>query len=425
MKRFFIILFAGISLFASCSKQGNEPAPPIPVEPDIPAPSDGKFTLPAVRLTFSGVLDLENYCSGNFVILDPDKHYSETDDLRGSMRIRGRGNSTWGMPKKPVKLKFDTKSEVLGMPAEKDWALLANYADKSLLRNSLGMEISRIMGFSWTPRHVPCEVYFNGSYEGVYDLFEHKETGKNKVNIDTEKDFYLEIEQDFDEPNYFTTSYGVPIQFKDPDEPSAERIRYVKDYFRDFENALRSENFKDAGEGYAAYIDTDSWIDNFIIQELSKNVDGNVRKSSFLVLREGGKLEFYHQWDFDLAFGNANYFADGNNGPTGWYVKDYDTNGNKGKGWYSRLFEDPAFVEKVRARWNELYPELLKLDEFIDKAAEELGEGPGRNFKKWDILGTYVWPNVKVTGSYEEEVKYLKSFYLQRLAWMDRELAKL
>ena len=142
MKRFFIILFAGISLFASCSKQGNEPAPPIPVKPDIPAPSDGKFTLPAVRLTFSGVLDLENYCSGNFVILDPDKHYSETDDLRGSMRIRGRGNSTWGMPKKPVKLKFDTKSEVLGMPAEKDWALLANYADKSLLRNSLGMEIS-------------------------------------------------------------------------------------------------------------------------------------------------------------------------------------------------------------------------------------------------------------------------------------------
>ena len=153
--------------------------------------------------------------------------------------------------------------------------------------------------------------------------------------------------------------------------------------------------------------------------------DGNVRKSSFLVLREGGKLEFYHQWDFDLAFGNANYFADGNNGPTGWYVKDYDSNDNKGKGWYSRLFEDRAFVERVQARWDELYPELLKLDEFIDKAAEELGEGPGRNFKKWDILGTYVWPNVKVTGSYEEEVKYLKSFYLQRLEWMNRELAKL
>lgn len=418
-----------VSVLVACDKNRNLPIEPDPVEPVQPVeptePEDKGFTLPVVRISYYGTLALNSYCQGTFVILDPDKHYSDVDDLRGSLQVKGRGNSTWGMPKKPLRLKFDSKSEVLGMPSEKDWALLANYADKSLLRNSLGMEISRIMGFPWTPRHVPCELYLNGIYQGVYDFFEHKETGKNKVNIDTDKDYYLEIEQNFDEANYFTTSYDVPIQFKDPDKPGAERIEFVKNYFKDFEDVLRSDDFADKDKGYQAYIDVDSWIDNFIVQELAKNIDGNVRKSSFLVLKDGGKLEFYHQWDFDLAFGNADYFPDGNNGPTGWYVKNRDTNGQVGKGWYNRLFQDRAFVEKVKKRWKELYPELSELDEYIDKAAAELGEAPDRNFEKWKILGIYVWPNVKVTGSYKEEIKYLKSFYMDRLAWMNKEINNL
>ena len=380
------------------------------------------FSIPSVRINYTGTLDLENYCTGTYVISDPDRHFSEDGTISGSLKIRGRGNSTWGMPKKPVRLKMDAKTKVLGMSSDKDWDLLANYADKSLLRNSLGMEISRIMEFGWTPRHVACEVYFNDVYQGVYDLFEHKETGKSKVDIDPEKDYYLEIEQSLDEPVNFTTSYGVPIQFKNPDNPDADRIAYVKDYFRAFEDALRSNDF--SATGYAAYIDIDSWVDNYIIQELAKNIDGNVRKSSFLVLREGGKLEFVHQWDFDLAFGNADYFPCGN-GPEGWWVKDYNTQSQKGDGWYQRLSRDKAFVERVKARWKELYPSLQMLDGFIDKTAAELGDAPARNFAKWDILGKPVWPNVEVTGSYQGEIDYLKSFYLKRLDWMDSALEKL
>ena len=84
------------------------------------------------------------------------------------MKIRGRGNSTWDMPKKPYKVKLESKASILGMPADKEWALLANYADKTLLRNVTAMEISRICGFKWTPRMVSVEVYMNGKYEGVY-----------------------------------------------------------------------------------------------------------------------------------------------------------------------------------------------------------------------------------------------------------------
>ena len=395
---------------------------------DFPYDDSGtprRFTLPVVKLTFSGALDLETYRTGSYVITDPDKAFSDESEISGTMKIRGRGNSTWGMPKKPVKLKLDSEKSVLGMHPEKDWALIANYADKSLLRNTLGMELSRIMGFSWTPSHVPCEVYFNGQYQGVYDFFEHKETGEYKVNINKDTDFYLEIEQNIDEPHSFWTSYGVPIQFKDPDEPGDERIAYVQDYFKRFESALRGTDFADSVKGYAAYIDVDSWVDNYILMELSKNVDGNTRKSSFFTLVQGGKLEFYHVWDFDLCFGNANYFPDGNNGPTGWWIKDYGTNSTKYTGWYYRLFQDKNFVQKVKDRWNELYPQFCTMDKFIDKSAAELGKAPERNFQEWDILNDYVWPNVKVTGSYSGEVAWLKEFYTERLKWLNTNINKL
>ena len=113
------------------------------------------------------------------------------------------------------------------------------------------------------------------------------------------------------------------------------------------------------------------------------------------------------------------------NGPYGWWVKDYNTASNKGEGWYNRLFQDPAFVAAVQDRWSEVYPELSRMPEYIDKLVKEMGEAPARNFSKWKILGTYVWPNVKVTGSYEAEISWLKYFYTNRLEWLDNNLYKL
>ena len=383
-----------------------------------------KFMMPTVRITHSGSIKKDTYVEGNVTISDPDRHYSQEMSFSLPMKIKGRGNSTWGMPKKPYRIKLSEKKEVLGMAANKDWVLLANYADKSLMRNTAAMKVSRILEFPWTPASRQVEVYINNSYCGVYDLFEHKEVAKEKVNIGKE-DYYLEIEQTIDEPNYFWTSKGVPIQIKYPEELTSEQKEYVKKYFKDFESTLYGSNFKNATTGYATYIDVDSFIDNFIIEELSKDIDGNVRKSSFLTLEKGGKLKFYHQWDFDLAFGNADYFPDGNNGPTGWWIKDYGTSSTKGNGWYYRLFQDPTFVKKVQKRWDEVYPQLKKVPDFIEKSVTEMGDAPTRNFKKWNILGTYVWPNVKVTGSYAGEVAYLENFYKERLEWIDTNIDKL
>lgn len=383
------------------------------------------FTVPTIHITCgSGSISKDTYKDMQIVVKDPDSHYSDIMNLSASGQIKGRGQSTWNMPKKPYRIKLSEKASLLGMPANKDWDLLANYADKSLLRNTTAMQVSRILNFPWTPRSRQVELYLNNVYMGVYDLFEHKEVAKEKVNIGKE-DWYLEIEQNIDETYWFYTSKGVPIQVKHPGEPSTEQMNFVKGYFKDFETALFGSSFKDPNKGYAAYIDVDSFVDNYIIEELSKDIDGNVRKSSFLTLCSGGKLVFYHQWDFDLAFGNADYFPGNGNGPTGWWIKDYGTNSTKNSGWYWRLFQDPAFVAKVKARWAEVYPSLLDVPKYIEKAKAELGGTPTSNFKKWNILGKYVWPNVKVTGSYDAEVEYLESFYNARLEWINQNLPNL
>ncbi|MCQ2145962.1 MAG: CotH kinase family protein [Bacteroidales bacterium] len=386
--------------------------------PFIEKPKPRQFRVPIVRITENGEITKETYLPGTIKIEDPDGIYSEQTSFSAPIQIKGRGNSTWGMPKKPYKFKFEEKAEVLGMPSNKKWVLLANYADKSLMRNNVGMELSRLLGFKWTPRSRNVEVYLNGSYIGVYTLFEDKSIGKNRINI-KDDEYYLEIEQNMDEDYKFYSIKGVPIQVLNPEVPTEEQMAEAKSIVNGFEEALYGTNFKDPEKGDAAHINVDSFVDNYIIQELVKNIDGNIRKSSFLVKTKSEKLEFYHQWDFDLTLGNADYFPNGNNGPTGWWIRDYGTNSIKNTGWYYRLFQDPAFVEKVKNRWNEVYDSLKTIPDYIDLNVAELGDAPARNFKKWNILGIYVWPNVKVTGSYDKEVEYLKSFYTERLEWLN------
>lgn len=373
------------------------------------------------------VNDKENYVPGTIRVEDPLLEHSEVPEFSSRMNIRGRGNSTWSFfPKKPYRIKLEEKSKVLGMKSDKDWVLLANYNDKSMMRNAVAFEISRICGFSWTPAFHPVEMYFNNQYMGVYEFGEHKEVGKSKVDINPDAgDVYLELECYPDEPYNFWTSMSVPLTYKDPDTPSTEVRMEVEGFFQAFETALQSDYFADPYRGYAAYIDIKSFVDNYIIQELTKNYDGNLHKSTFFSKKKGGKLEFCHLWDFDLSMGNCSFFGNiaGGNGPEGFYVKDYGFQGY-GWGWYYRLFQDPNFRTKVKNRWNELKPQLETIPDFIDRRAEYLDEVSYNNFERWNILGVNVWSQVVVSGSYAAEVSYLKDFYTKRLKWLDKEINK-
>jgi len=394
------------------------------------------FTMPIVKLTHSSDRVHKSYAvDGTYTITDSDKHYSNVKQISGNMTIQGRGNSTWGMPKQPYKIKLAEKQAVLGMPANRDWILLANYADKSLLRNATAMKTSEIVNMPWTPRYRNVEVYLNNEYLGVYNLFESKEVAKNKVNLDLDAgEMYLEIESSPDDHiQFYTNTCGVPIQFQEPENPTTAQQNTVKNLFNNFERVLYSDDFKNTSSGYAKYIDVDSFIDFYIIEELAKDIDGNIRKSSFMSYKPStGKLAFYHVWDFDLCYGNANYFpgdqegANGdNNGPYGWWIRDFGPNSTKNTGWYYRLFQDPNFVKKLKARWKEVYPNLALVPDFIDLYVEEMGNAPVRNFNKWTILSYAVWPNVKVPGTYAGEVSYLKDYYTKRLNWLDTNISKL
>jgi hypothetical protein len=258
------------------------------------------------------------------------------------------------------------------------------------------------------------EVYLNGEYQGVYTLCEHKKVSKDRVNIDKKSDFYFEIEESMDEKTVWWTSMGVPMMFSEPEIPASEQFDQARKLFDDFEAALHSSDT----DAYEEYVDVDSFINYYIIQELTKNVDGNFRKSSFLTKEQGGKLEMYHVWDFDLTLGNCGYFwGDVGNGPENFWIK-IDK-------WFPYLFADPAFVEKVQNRWNELMPEFEKIPEFIDDQALTLAKAQERNFQVWSIWESVDWVYFPSLGSYEKEVDYLKEFYTERLQWLDRELNKL
>ena len=397
------------------------PRPETPEDPlhDKPIPAD--YRIPAVHIDTEGGRSIdskENWVRASFRFEDPSGFYTDSLSLESGGRIRGRGNSTWGMPKKSYRIKLDEKRSVLGRYANKDWILLANYSDKTLLRNIMAMEISRICGMRWTPYMLSVEVYLNGQYQGVYTFSDHKEVAGRRVNIevatetDIEGGYYLEIEEAMDEPVCFKTVWDTPVMFHEPEHPTEAQQKYVKAWFDGFEHALeRVQGQHDYS--YRDYIDLPSFINYYIIQEITKNPDGTVRKSTYLTKEKGKPLEMYHVWDFDITLGNCDY-TDFEK-PEGWqmrYVK-----------WYNQMFFDPGFKKAVVERWNELYPDLqTKVPAFLDRQLELMGGAEARNFDRWKILGVKVWPNYYYFPTYGEEYAFLKEFYEARLAWLNERI---
>lgn len=381
--------------------------------------------IPVVRINTGGVgiNSKEDYVDGTITISDPERLYSDVEEFSAAMGIRGRGNSTWGFPKKPWKFKLKEKASIFGMGEDKEWCLLANYADRTLMRNILAMKLSELCGFSWTPHMYSVHVYLNNEYQGVYTLCEHKKVSKHRVDIDLDAgDVYLEIEQQQDETTCWWTGMGVPMMFSDPEEPSDGLLSDVKKHFSDFEASLYSKDIADPDKGYAAYIDVDSFIDYYIVQEIAKNTDGNLRKSSFITRKKGGKLEMYHLWDFDLTFGNGGGLL---HDPEGFFIKDYNPSWHIGDNWFNRMMTDPAFVARLQKRWNELYPQLVSMVDFIDEQAFVLEKAQQQNFSRWDINASVDWVDCPSLGSYKAEVDFLKKFYSRRIEWMNREINRM
>ena len=375
----------------------------------------------------------------------------ETDSGVLQMKIRGRGNTSWnaeGGIKRSYKVKLTEHRKVLGMKGDKDWILLADVQDPTLLRNAVAFRIARMVSMPWTPKFRTVEVYFNGSYGGCYLLVEGKEVDReNKIPItvvgagETDGGYLLEIDNKQDYDRYFRTgTFDKKIKFKDPDfgdvnnpDNSADaqaQMNFIKNYVNEVERLLKNRSF-DPETGYQSMVDLYTFIGNYLVQELTMNVDGGMRLSTYFAKDKDTKLFMPMVWDFDLSLGNCSYigrdFNLGYDGPEGWFIKvrggsfeNGDWDGSK-KSYYQYMFEDEYFVAALKERWTLVKPRLDKIPAFIDKMAEYNKPAFDHNVsgnKNPRASKSYYNPPDNFR-SWSEAVDYMKDFYSKRLTWLD------
>lgn len=417
----------------------------------------------------------EVYVKGSFTLSDLG-----AADVTGTLDVRGRGNSTWGWPKKPYRLKLATSTALLGMPKGKNWVLLANYVDRTLMRNDIAFMFSRSLGFEWTPRAQYIELNVNGTYQGVYQLVEHIRVDANRVNIDEMKvgdidsdkitgGYLMQIDFRHNKDYCVNSSWdpvcvnGVNIQrnvdfcldsthgmepacLENPETLQTDPLwvnqkLYIEKYYADFEAALFSPDFADPTTGYAAYVDVDSVVNYYIENELFKNVDG-AAASFYLYKKRNGKLFFGPIWDFDLSMGNAGY--NGVDNANGWHIRSDSNDPNithdsreTNAIWFTQFLKDPAFQAKVKARWKALKDEgkLEYIFQYAQARATWLDKQQKKNFLTWPILflnpaddtvtGINTWVGHGThggTGSYNAEVAELIRWQRARTDWIDKQL---
>lgn len=372
-----------------------------------------KFTgLPIIYLSTDGGADIvskDDYIPGD-VYIDGGRNLDDFESA--SMKIRGRGNSTWHVhPKKPFQMKLSDESEFLEMPENKKWLFLAEYSDKTMIRNTITFEMGYISNLTWTPASTFAEVYLNNQYNGTYNITQKVEEGDDRVALGG-TGYLLEIDQlnrlDPDDVYFYTDDFLINI--KEPELAYASpEFEYAKNLLNEFETTLHSPDYKDPDIGYQKYIDLDSFIDWYLINEINKNQDSKDFSSIFLNVIPGEKINMGPLWDFDLSFGNVDYSECTDS--EGFWVKDH--------AWYSRLFEDEAFVEKVKTRFAYFKDNQEYILGKMELHANNLKWAQQENDNKWKTIGVYVWPNPVVFDSYDKEVEHLKNWYKNRMNWLE------
>ncbi|MBP5359903.1 MAG: CotH kinase family protein [Bacteroidaceae bacterium] len=352
-----------------------------------------------------------------------------------SMTVRGRGNGSWTFSKKPYKLKLASKSRLLDMPAKaREWTLINNYGDKTLIRNCVAFELSRIFEMDYTPACTLVDVIFNGQYKGSYQLCDQVEVRKDRVDItemtkeDNEGEAltggYL-IEMDAysgSEPKRFSSNpYSIPVTIHYPkhDEITDEQYSYINNAFNDMCSRVMSLNYKSETEGYATVLAQDTWLKYFLIAELSGNTDSYW--SVYLTKDRNDKFRVSPIWDFDLAFDNdqrthpiltmTSYLSFSSKSSAATGVRSFNR----------RIVE--SCPEELKEIWSwyrfngNLKPD--RLHEVIDSLAAENNQSQELNYIRWDILNTRTQQQYTTRGSYQAEVDYVYEYLSDRISWMD------
>jgi len=365
------------------------------------------------------------------------------NDYFGRIAIELRGSASMMYPKKGYRLETqdslgnNLNISLINMPAENDWILYGPYDDQSLIRNVLAYKLSNDIG-RYASRTRFCELMLNSDYRGIYVLMEKIKQDKNRVNVsrmdslDTTGDaltggYIFKIDKvNGENVGGWTSSFGVDYQYHYPkaNEIVPEQKAYIRDFMNQFENIMTSPNLSDPNNGYLKYIDVESFVDHFILNEFSKNIDA-YRISNFMYKdrdSKGGKLNAGPIWDFNLSLGKTWYSEDA------YRVDEWEIDHNHYKPndwpkvpfWWEKLGHDPEFAKRVEVRWCELRSGLLQLDSVhhtIDLLVDTLSEARVRNFQRWPESGR--------NHLYIVEIDKMKLWIRNRVDWIEANLNRL
>ncbi len=405
----------------------------------------GKITVD-MGIIYNGI-GVRNY------LTDPFNNYN------GKVGIEVRGNYSASLPQLPYE--FETRdingnnldTSLLGMPSEHDWCLIAMYNDKSFMRNMISYNSFTDMGH-WASRNELCEVILNGEYQGVYALTESIKRDANRVDIaklDPTEIIWPDVSGGYIlKTDYWNGSNSWLLNYSPIDHPGfdihlvyyypkpleivPQQQTYIQTFVNDYETALYGPNFADTTNGYRKYISTRSFIDYFLVNELSRNTDGFKKSCYFYKEKDAnsgtiGKLKAGPVWDFDWAWKDiwdCSIFqaTDG----SGWSHHINDCNPDiYGTGWYIRLLQDSSFANELNCRWQELRTTIFDttyLFHVMDSIAAYSNEAQARHYTYWGHMGVASGtPEVTAPRqSYQAEVDSLKSWILRRIIWMDANM---
>lgn len=365
--------------------------------------------------------DKETEIPSQLTIISDDgtKLLSET----GSTRERGNFSRTF--PKRPYRIKFDAKQNVLDAPAKaKKWTLINNYGDKTLMRNLLAFHLSRILEMPYTPYGTAVDVFLNGEYKGCYQLCDQIQVHKKRVNITemTPEDnsgealtggYLIEVDAYADqEVSWFTSDYYTRVTIKSPDEDeiTTQQKNYIRNHYSKMEKNWRT------------YLDTDTYLRHFLVGEMSGNTD---TYWSVYMYKQRGDDKIYTGpvWDFDLAFENDNRTYPINNHSQ--WVFQYGSYEGYMRTLTNNIINDSNAKAKLisiwdKARHNGLDEESLLA--YVDDLSQQLNRSQELNFTRWPIMNEYIHQNPVIWGSYQAEVNNVKNYIRDRIAWIDNKL---
>ena len=329
------------------------------------------------------------------------------EDYTGKTEVKGRGNSTWGYPKKPYRLKLNKKAEICGLGKAKNYVLLANHLDPTLMLNSVAFKIGRLLELPFTNHAIPVDVVLNGIYKGSYLLTEQIEVKENRVDLDENNSVMWELDSYWDdEPKFKSTAFNLPVMVKDPDL-TTEQFEYWKKDFNAFTTQFAKEPLE--GNSYVDMIDIESVAKYLITFNLVHNMEINHPKSIFIHKEGKGKYVMGPIWDFDWAYdyeGKETHFR---SYETPLFSDDMN---GVGTAFFQRFLQDSRVRKLYKNFWQDFKSNKLnELLQYIDDQAKLIKPSVTRNSELWEN-----------TRSFDAKVIELKNWLKNRAEYIDGEV---